>query len=80
MKPFLKWLGNKYAIIDRIKATLPTGSRLIEPFLGSGTVFLNTDYSDYLLADINGDLIDLFTVVKGEGDGCHSFPTHTGML
>ncbi len=68
MKPFLKWLGNKYAIIERIKATLPVGNRLIEPFVGSGSVFLNTDYQDYLLADINGDLIDLFTTVKEEGD------------
>ena len=44
MKPFLKWAGNKYRIIDQICAVLPPGNRLIEPFVGSGAVFLNTDY------------------------------------
>src|SRR5687767_7374621 len=68
MKPFLKWLGNKYSILDRIKSTLPVGSRLIEPFVGSGAVFLNTDYSNYLLADINEDLISLFNFVKEDAD------------
>ncbi|MGU9759657.1 DNA adenine methylase [Serratia marcescens] len=26
--------------------------RLVEPFVGSGAVFLNTDYESYLLCDI----------------------------
>ncbi len=55
MKPVLKWAGSKYKIIDKIKAVLPEGERLIEPFVGSGAVFLNTDYREYLLADINSD-------------------------
>ena len=59
MKPFLKWAGSKYRIVDRIKAVLPGGKRLIEPFAGSAAVFLNTTYPDYLLADTNGDLINL---------------------
>ena len=43
MKPFLKWAGNKYQIVHRIKEILPAGKRLIEPFVGSGALFLNTD-------------------------------------
>ena len=66
MKPFLKWAGGKYQIIDRIKKVLPEGNRLIEPFVGAGAVFLNTDYSRYLLADNNGDLINLFKCLKRE--------------
>jgi DNA adenine methylase len=49
MKPFLKWAGNKYQIINRIREVLPSGKRLIEPFAGSCAVFLNTDYSSNLL-------------------------------
>jgi len=68
VKPFLKWAGNKYQIIDRIKDVLPDGKRLIEPFVGSGAVFLNTDYQDYLLADTNHDLINLFVHLQSQGE------------
>lgn len=55
-KPVLKWAGNKLPIVDRIKAVLPSGSRLVEPFVGSGAVFLNTDYPSYLLSDASKNL------------------------
>lgn len=67
MKPFLKWAGNKYQIVDRIKAVLPPGKRLIEPFVGSGAVFLNTEYDEYLLADANADLINLYQQLQSGG-------------
>lgn len=65
-RPFLKWAGGKFKIINKIRTSLPKGSCLIEPFVGSGAVFLNTDYSKYLLADINADLINLFKYLKLE--------------
>ncbi|MDH5572619.1 MAG: Dam family site-specific DNA-(adenine-N6)-methyltransferase [Gammaproteobacteria bacterium] len=68
IRPFLKWAGNKYRIIDRIKKLLPTGKRLIEPFVGSAAVFLNTDYPSYLLCDNNPDLINLYNLLKKDGD------------
>jgi DNA adenine methylase len=67
MKPFLKWAGNKFQIVERIKAELPSGRRLIEPFVGSGALFLNTDYPCYLLADANADLIGLYQHLQREG-------------
>lgn len=67
MKPFLKWAGSKYQIIDRIKELLPAGRRLIEPFVGSAAVFLNTDYESYLLCDSNRDLINLYRYLKKDG-------------
>lgn len=45
---------------------MPEGNRLIEPFIGSGAVFLNTDYDQYLLGDINPDLINLYNCLKHE--------------
>jgi DNA adenine methylase len=68
MKPFLKWAGNKYQIIDRVLGLLPKGERLIEPFVGSAAVFLSSDYPRYLLADSNGDLIDLYRRLQAEGE------------
>jgi DNA adenine methylase len=67
MKPFLKWAGSKYKIIDRITQSLPDGNRLIEPFVGSGAVFLNTNYPEYLVADTNSDLINLYSCIKVQG-------------
>jgi DNA adenine methylase len=79
MKPFLKWAGNKYQIVERIKAVLPPGKRLIEPFVGSGAVFLNADYSCYHLADANPDLINLYQQLQRGGetfiDHCRSYFT-----
>ena len=60
-RPFLKWAGNKFRILSHIQAALPdTASRLIEPFAGSGAVFVNTDYPNYLIAEKNPDLINLY--------------------
>lgn len=67
MRTFLKWAGNKQRIVERITALLPEGQRLIEPFVGSGALFLNSDYPEYLLADSNGDLINLYGHLQEEG-------------
>lgn len=66
MRPFLKYAGGKYQIIARINKVLPQGNRLIEPFVGAGSVFANTNYSKYLLADNNLALINLFKFLKQE--------------
>jgi DNA adenine methylase len=66
-KPFLKWAGNKYRCLETIIATLPPGERLIEPFTGSGAIFVNSNYQSYVLAEQNQDLISLFQMVQKEG-------------
>ena len=50
-RAFLKWAGGKYALVDSITARLPQGRVLVEPFVGAGSVFMNTEYEAYLLAD-----------------------------
>lgn len=67
-RAFLKWAGGKYPLVEEIRRYLPAGERLIEPFVGAGSVFLNTDYDSYILADINNDLINLYKIVKNETD------------
>ena len=68
MRPFLKWAGNKYRLLQPIRDLLPDGKRLIKPFVGSGAVFLNTEYPEYLLADNNPDLINLYQQLQQEGE------------
>ena len=67
-RAFLKWAGGKYTLIEDIRRHLPAGDCLIEPFVGAGSVFLNTDYEKYILADINSDLINLYNIVKDRTD------------
>lgn len=66
-RSFLKWAGGKYNCLEHIIPSLPKGSRLIEPFAGSGVVFMNTQYSSYLLGESNQDLINLYTVLQKQG-------------
>ncbi|MCS4266623.1 Dam family site-specific DNA-(adenine-N6)-methyltransferase [Serratia sp. BIGb0163] len=68
IRSLLKWAGSKARIMDALRQHLPDGNRLIEPFAGSASVFLNTDYNSCLLADINPDLIGLFNVASNAPD------------
>lgn len=67
-RPFLKWAGNKYRVLPHIEEILPEGKRLIEPFAGSAAVFLNTNYTRYLICDNNPDLINLYNILKTDGE------------
>lgn len=63
-RPFLKWAGGKYSLLPELDRLIPAGKRLIEPFVGGGSVFLNSDKHEYfLLADINADLINLYQML-----------------
>lgn len=67
-RSFLKWAGGKYSVLDEVLAMLPAGDRLIEPFVGSGTVFINAGFKRNLLGDVNPDLINLFNQLQGNPD------------
>lgn len=51
-----------------LKLALPKGTRLIEPFCGSGAVMMNTAYSNYVLADINADVINTYKTIRTSPD------------
>ena len=63
-RAFLKWAGGKYSLTEQINSRLPAGKRLIEPFVGACSVFLNSDFDEYLLNDINADLIAMYNIIK----------------
>lgn len=63
-RAFLKWAGGKFSLVDKISQQLPKTKILAEPFVGAGSVFLNTDHEQYLLNDINADLINLFKILQ----------------
>lgn len=68
-RSFLKWAGGKYGALPNILNTVPEkGSVLVEPFVGSATVALNTNYEKYILSDLNADLIHLFQMITKNPD------------
>ena len=77
IRPFLKWAGSKYNCLTQVLSCLPVGQRLVEPFAGSGAIFMNTQYKSYLLAERNPDLIGIFTLLQQQGpsfiDYCQSY-------
>ncbi|RCX00567.1 MULTISPECIES: DNA adenine methylase [Kosakonia] len=63
-RPFLKWAGGKYSLLPELDRLIPAGKRLIEPFVGGGSVFINSDkHESFLLADVNADLINLYQML-----------------
>lgn len=69
--PFLKWAGGKRWLAPRlgqIFGTLLT-MRLVEPFLGSGSVFFALQPADALLADSNPELIAAFRAIRKDPNG-----------
>lgn len=69
-RPFLKWPGGKFRLLDRILPVAPKGTIWVEPFVGAGAVFLNVETEYAILNDINPDLIHLYQLLKTEG---HAF-------
>ena len=64
-RPFLKWAGGKYSLLPELDRLIPAGKRLVEPFVGGGSVFLNSEkHESYLLADVNADLINLYQMLE----------------
>ena len=77
-RAFLKWAGGKYSLVEDISARLNEASKhadtLVEPFVGAGSVFLNTDFKDYILNDISG----IAREIAKKSNWFDSVPCNTG--
>ena len=67
-KPFLKWAGGKYKLVDFVRSNFPNKSygRFVEPFAGSAAITMNVEFDSYLINDSNTDLINLYRTLKAE--------------
>ncbi len=66
IKSPIKWAGGKTRVMPQLLKYLPKADCLIEPFVGSGTVFMNTEYRRYVLCDSNRALINFFRVLTSD--------------
>jgi DNA adenine methylase len=67
LKPFLKWAGGKRWLFKSGQFSLPrfTG-RYLEPFLGGGAVFFQSQPKNAILSDSNERLIELYTAIRDD--------------
>lgn len=75
VRPILKWAGGKRQLLPRLRDYYPKEfSRYLEPFLGSGAVFLDLHNAgalagrDVRLSDINADVIGCYRTVRDDVD------------
>lgn len=67
MKTFLKWSGNKTQHLNKIIQYVPKEfGTYIEPFVGSGAMFLKLQPKKWIINDINKDLINVWKNIQGK--------------
>ncbi len=56
----LFYVGDKYKLLPEIKSLFPKKiNRFIEPFTGGGSVFLNVNANEYLLNDLDANVVKI---------------------
>lgn len=67
IKPFIKWAGGKDKELKTLQSYFPkVYSRYIEPFVGGGSVFLNTTCEQYFINDKSEELICLYKMISSQ--------------
>jgi len=73
VRPILKWAGGKRQLLPELRRFYPARfTRYLEPFLGSGAVFLDLhnagllDGREVRLSDVNADIIGCYRAVRDE--------------
>jgi DNA adenine methylase len=64
LKSPLKWAGGKQRLLSALLPHIPRTGRLIEPFVGAGTVFLNAGRRDIVINDLNRDLVSMYEMLR----------------
>ncbi|WP_322909062.1 DNA adenine methylase [Mycoplasmopsis felis] len=65
MKPFLKWVGGKTQLLNKVNELIPKDfNTYIEPFVGGGAVLFNIKPENFIINDVNSELINLYQVIK----------------
>ena len=75
VRPVLKWAGGKRQLLPALRPYYPSSfARYLEPFVGSGAVFLDLynrgmlDGRDVRLSDINVDVIGCYRMIRDHVD------------
>ncbi len=67
MRTFIRRSGNKSKLVKKILPFIPDyDGTYIEPFVGTGAVFLNLEPQKWIINDINKELIDVWKLVRDD--------------
>ena len=67
LKTFIKWPGNKSKHLRHIIPHIPEEyNTYIEPFVGSGALFLKLEPESWIINDLNKDLINCWKYIKSD--------------
>lgn len=70
----LFYVGDKYKLYPKISKYFPkTINRFIEPFTGGGSVFLNIKAKQYLLNDIDSNVISIHKFLSEQAKNPEQF-------
>ena len=65
MKPIIPWIGGKRRLVKHILPLFPEHQCYVEPFAGAAALLFMKEPADVeVLNDINGDLVNLYRVLK----------------
>ena len=65
LKTFIKWSGNKSKQLKHLLPNVPSQyNTYIEPFVGSGALFLKLQPSKWIINDLNKDLVNCWNSIK----------------
>jgi DNA adenine methylase len=79
IKSPLKWAGNKFRVLPHLLPLIGTPTRYCEPFGGSLSVALNVGADEYILNDVNKDLVHLYHYLTGPEDVTYEFQQYFTM-
>ena len=66
MEPIISWIGNKQKEAELLLSLFPLEIRnYYEPFVGSGSVYMNVQAREYFINDRCRELAELYRAVKG---------------
>lgn len=69
LSPIIKWPGGKEKELKYIIPNAPVFNRLIEPFVGGGSVFMGIESEEYYINDFSPELIELYrSIQKSDND------------
>lgn len=72
MKTIIRYAGNKSRLLKNILPHLPediSSYKYIEPFVGSGALFLKLNPKKWIINDINPDLINMYKTIRNDVSG-----------
>ena len=89
LKPFVKWVGGKSQLVEKIEEMLPCEdekplTKYAEPMVGGGALFFSMlskyDFEELYVSDINAELINAYQAVKNDVDNLISKLNEMQML